>query len=48
MKLSETSIIAHTGFCKDVGLLNTQKLAQNSTFQISQIPQVADFVIDTH
>ena len=36
------------GFWKDVGRVNTSKLTQNSAFWISQIPQVADFVIDTH
>ena len=41
----DTSIIAHNGFCKNVGLKNTQKVAPNSGFLFTLIHQVADILV---
>ncbi len=46
--LVQTSIIAYMTFCKNLGLVTTFKLALNSTFHISMIPPLAEFVFYMH
>ena len=40
--LTQTSIIAHNNFCKNLGRVNTFKLAPTSSLESSLIPQCAD------